>query len=114
MSRILQRDPPGPFDFQEDLILPNDSVNGAYWACAGLLRVAVYLSEEKEGASWPKQEIRSKARSPARIVFLKTARDTNGELLQFDDFMQGGGHVPIEHVHPYMEERFEVISGTLA
>jgi quercetin dioxygenase-like cupin family protein len=50
--------------------------------------------------------------SGARIVFLETARDTNGELLRVDDVMQGGGRVPIEHVHPYMEERFEVISGT--
>ena len=36
----------------------------------------------------------------ARIRFLKTARDTNGELLQIDDVMQGGGRVAIEHVHP--------------
>jgi quercetin dioxygenase-like cupin family protein len=50
--------------------------------------------------------------SGARIVFLKTARDTNGELLQIDDVMQGGGRVAIEHIHPYMEERFEILSGT--
>src|SRR5215203_4441232 len=50
--------------------------------------------------------------SGARIVFLKTARDTSGELLQLDDVMKGGGRVPIEHVHPYMEERFEILSGT--
>jgi mannose-6-phosphate isomerase-like protein (cupin superfamily) len=48
----------------------------------------------------------------ARIRFLKTARDTNGELLQIDDVMQGGGRVAIEHVHPYIEERFEVLSGS--
>ena len=48
----------------------------------------------------------------ARIRFLKTARDTNGQLLQIDDVMQGGGRVAIEHVHPYMEERFEILSGT--
>jgi mannose-6-phosphate isomerase-like protein (cupin superfamily) len=48
----------------------------------------------------------------ARIRFLKTARDTNGELLQIDDVMQGGGRVAIEHVHPYIEERFEILSGT--
>ena len=36
----------------------------------------------------------------ARIRFLKTARDTNGQLLQIDDVMQGGGRVAIEHVHP--------------
>jgi oxalate decarboxylase/phosphoglucose isomerase-like protein (cupin superfamily) len=50
--------------------------------------------------------------SGARILFLKTARDTNGQLLQLDDIMKGGGRVPIEHVHPYMEERFEILSGT--
>jgi mannose-6-phosphate isomerase-like protein (cupin superfamily) len=48
----------------------------------------------------------------ARIRFLKTARDTNGQLLQIDDVMQGGGRVAIEHVHPYIEERFEILSGT--
>jgi len=50
--------------------------------------------------------------SGARIIFLKTARDTNGQLLQLDDLMKGGGRVPIEHVHPYMEERFEILSGS--
>ena len=29
--------------------------------------------------------------SGARIVFLETARDTNGQLLQLDDVMKGGG-----------------------
>jgi mannose-6-phosphate isomerase-like protein (cupin superfamily) len=48
----------------------------------------------------------------ARIRFLKTARDTNGQLLQIDDVMKGGGRVAIEHVHPYIEERFEILSGT--
>jgi mannose-6-phosphate isomerase-like protein (cupin superfamily) len=48
----------------------------------------------------------------ARIRFLKTVRDTNGQLLQIDDVMKGGGRVAIEHVHPYIEERFEILSGT--
>src|SRR5688500_4137625 len=48
----------------------------------------------------------------ARIRFLQAARDTNGELLQSGDVMNGGGRVAIEHVHPYREERFEIISGT--
>jgi len=46
--------------------------------------------------------------SGARILFLKTARDTNGELLQLDDVMKGGGRVPIEHVHPHMKGRITV------
>jgi quercetin dioxygenase-like cupin family protein len=50
--------------------------------------------------------------SGARIVFRKTARDTNGELLQYDEFLKVGGRGPREHVHPYQEERFEIISGT--
>jgi quercetin dioxygenase-like cupin family protein len=48
-----------------------------------------------------------------RMVFLKTARDTDGELLQADFFVKGGGFVAAEHVHPYQEERFEVLSGTV-
>lgn len=47
-----------------------------------------------------------------RIVFRKTARDTKGKLLQYDRFMQGGERLPYEHVHPYQQERFEVLSGT--
>jgi mannose-6-phosphate isomerase-like protein (cupin superfamily) len=50
--------------------------------------------------------------SGARIVFRKTAHDTNGELLQYDEFLKVGGHGPREHVHPYQEERFEILSGT--
>ena len=48
----------------------------------------------------------------ARIVFRKTARDTNGELLQYEEFLKGGGRGQREHVHPYQEERFKIISGT--
>lgn len=48
-----------------------------------------------------------------RFVFRKTARDTNGELLQFDLFVKPHGAVPVEHIHPLQEERFEVISGTV-
>lgn len=48
----------------------------------------------------------------ARIVFLKTARDTNGELLQMDYTMQPHGFVAAQHVHPLQEERFEVLAGT--
>ncbi len=51
--------------------------------------------------------------SGARVRFLKTARDTDGELLRLDDVMKGGGRVPIEDVHPHIEERFEILSGTV-
>ncbi len=47
-----------------------------------------------------------------RIVFLRTAHDTDGELLELDVYMRGGRRVPAEHVHPYQEEKFEVLSGT--
>jgi hypothetical protein len=42
--------------------------------------VALCLSEEREGASRPKQEIRSKAPSPAPAYSSSRQRDTNGEL----------------------------------
>jgi quercetin dioxygenase-like cupin family protein len=48
-----------------------------------------------------------------RIIFRQTARDTGGELLQMDVYLQPGGFVAAAHIHPLQEERFEVISGTL-
>ncbi len=48
-----------------------------------------------------------------KIVFRKTARDTNGALFQADVYFQPGAFVAAEHIHPLQEERFEVISGTL-
>lgn len=48
-----------------------------------------------------------------KILFRKTARDTAGELLQAELYLQPGGFVAAEHIHPQQEERFTVISGTL-
>lgn len=48
-----------------------------------------------------------------KLVFRKTARDTGGELLQADMYLQPGAFVAAEHIHPLQEERFEVIAGTL-
>jgi quercetin dioxygenase-like cupin family protein len=48
-----------------------------------------------------------------RVVWRKVAADTNGELLQGDLFVQPGGFVAAEHVHPHQEERFEALAGRL-
>lgn len=47
-----------------------------------------------------------------RITFLKTARDTYGELLRFEVRMASGGFVH-RHMHPVQQERVEVVSGRL-
>jgi len=46
-----------------------------------------------------------------RIVFLRTAEDTHGALLEMDDFWPRADHQTPEHLHPAMEERWEVIAG---
>ena len=46
-----------------------------------------------------------------RIVFLRTAAETDGELLEMDAHWTQPGHRAAEHVHPEMEERWEVVSG---
>jgi len=51
--------------------------------------------------------------SGERIVFRKTAADTNGEYLEIDLYLAPDGHVPGAHVHPKQEERFEVLAGTM-
>lgn len=46
-----------------------------------------------------------------RFVWRKTARDTHGELLQVDLYLQPGATVAAPHVHPSQEERFVVQTG---
>ena len=48
-----------------------------------------------------------------RIVFLRTARETGGALLEMDDFWAQADHHTPEHVHPAMEERWKVIAGSV-
>jgi mannose-6-phosphate isomerase-like protein (cupin superfamily) len=48
-----------------------------------------------------------------RIVFHQTSRETNGEAVVFETFVQPNGFVAAAHVHPNQEERFEIVSGTL-
>jgi hypothetical protein len=48
-----------------------------------------------------------------RIVFRKTARDMDGELLQVDWIGEPGWTTGPDHIHPFQEERFEVICGKL-
>jgi quercetin dioxygenase-like cupin family protein len=47
-----------------------------------------------------------------RIVYRKTARDTNSELMRVDLFVSPRGGNPL-HVHPLQEEYFKAVSGTL-
>ena len=48
-----------------------------------------------------------------RIVFHKTSRETNGELVVLECFVQPGGRVSAAHVHPHQSERFEILGGTV-
>jgi len=51
--------------------------------------------------------------SGERIEFLRTAADTDGELLEFQLELAADGRVPGAHVHPEQEERFHVLEGTM-
>jgi quercetin dioxygenase-like cupin family protein len=51
--------------------------------------------------------------SGERIEFIKTAADTNGELLEIELTLSPDGSVPGAHVHPEQEERFHVLEGTM-
>ena len=48
-----------------------------------------------------------------RIVFHQTSRETNGEAVVFETFVQPNGFVAAAHVHPKQDERFEIVAGTL-
>jgi quercetin dioxygenase-like cupin family protein len=51
--------------------------------------------------------------SGERIEFLRTAAETDGELLEFELTLAANGRVPGAHVHPEQEERFQVLEGTI-
>jgi quercetin dioxygenase-like cupin family protein len=46
-----------------------------------------------------------------RIVIVRSAAETHGELLEFDVFLQPGAHVPAGHVHPRQQEHFSILAG---
>jgi quercetin dioxygenase-like cupin family protein len=51
--------------------------------------------------------------SGEQIHFLRTAADTDGELLEFELELSPDGHVPGAHVHPSQSETFHVLEGTM-
>src|SRR5438132_1077272 len=46
-----------------------------------------------------------------RLVFRQTTAESGGAVLSFEYFLPPGGSVPLAHVHPRQEERFEFVSG---
>jgi mannose-6-phosphate isomerase-like protein (cupin superfamily) len=55
----------------------------------------------------------SNARTQERIVFRANSSGSDGELLEMDDFWQSAEHSTPAHIHPHMEERWEVIAGSV-
>ncbi len=52
-------------------------------------------------------------RTGQKMKFLQTSQDTNGELLQIDCYNAASGVKEPEHIHPFQENRFEILSGSL-
>jgi len=52
------------------------------------------------------------ARTGQVMIFLKTAEKTNGQLLQIDCVSPPTTAREPEHIHPFQENKFEIISGT--
>ncbi|MDX1687586.1 MAG: cupin domain-containing protein [Candidatus Promineifilaceae bacterium] len=48
-----------------------------------------------------------------KVVFRQTTDETDGRLLRFDMFVEPGGFVAAEHIHPSQTEHFTVKEGEL-
>ena len=48
-----------------------------------------------------------------RLTFLRTAAETGGEVLEYEIEFVPGGFATRDHLHPYQEERHEVLDGEL-
>ena len=46
-----------------------------------------------------------------RIAFLRTAAETGGELLEMENIWTRPDHATAPHIHPKMEETWEVLAG---
>jgi quercetin dioxygenase-like cupin family protein len=53
-------------------------------------------------------------RTGERVTFVRTAADTGGEVLEMELVWPRPGERAPAHVHPEMEERYEVLGGTAA
>ncbi|KAA2240280.1 hypothetical protein F0L74_29385 [Chitinophaga agrisoli] len=53
------------------------------------------------------------ARTGQRMIFLQTAAETNGALLQIECFSPVTTTKEPAHIHPLQENRFEILSGDL-
>ncbi len=62
--------------------------------------------------AWAGQEIENPVVGE-RVRFVQTAADTNGALLETEQWLMPGGSAGVLHMHPEQEERFTVISGAL-
>jgi mannose-6-phosphate isomerase-like protein (cupin superfamily) len=47
------------------------------------------------------------------ITFVRTAAETDGELVEIEVTVEANGTVAAAHVHPFQSERFEVLEGML-
>jgi mannose-6-phosphate isomerase-like protein (cupin superfamily) len=48
-----------------------------------------------------------------KIIFKETAASSNGQLLEIEAHYPANSELPPEHYHPYQEERFQVLEGTI-
>ena len=48
-----------------------------------------------------------------RLLFRKTSSDTDCEAVVFETFVEPDGFVAAAHVHPYQEERFEILKDSV-
>lgn len=48
-----------------------------------------------------------------RLIFRKTARESEGKLVEVEAFYRPGAVAPPEHIHPQQEEYFEVLAGSI-
>jgi quercetin dioxygenase-like cupin family protein len=48
-----------------------------------------------------------------RLVFTKTSAETNGEYVLFECLVKPSGFVAAAHVHPFQQERFQILEGSV-
>jgi len=84
-----------------------------YFGLGALLHYVVFPEEEPPEWAHGKPGFSFETPTGERIELIRGALETGGEFAEVHFDIAPGGYVAVAHIHPHVEERFDVVSGSL-
>ncbi len=84
-----------------------------YFGLGAMLHYVVFPEEEPPDWAYPRSGFAFETPTGEKMVVMRSGVETGGEFAQAQFNLIPGGHVAREHIHPYQEERFQILAGSL-